>query len=681
MRCKIVAVLIVSVVMSFVCGRMLFAQYTGGNGDGYAMGSFSGTYYTGGSYDGYARGSFTGTLYDRPSVTTGSATSVTTSSAILNGTVSTNGTTTTALFQYGIASGTYTGTSTQTTITGSSTSAVSSTVSSLSADTIYYYRIAANNSSGTSTGSEASFTTTASPGGGGDGGGGGGGTKYTLTVISASPSNGATGVGANTAVSVTFSLLMNGSTLTTEAFKLSSDVGSATGSVSTDYYKAIFTPASSLSYDTTYTAVITTKAQAANAAGTTLDSNYSWSFTTEIAPVVPTPTTTSTVTPAFIPSPTPVASPTPAITPTPPAGLSLSKEVAYLSGDTVAITVVDADRETNPTSEDTLTTALKVTALNYYAGGDLTLDLKENAVNSGTFLATIKTGTTTTGGANSGTRSNIGTIKTVQGGTATVVYTDTAPNASTITKTLSFSSSDATVAFDAESYTVGSYAVVTHVDAEENEDATKVDILLEHAYIETSSFNRAKIRFVETGVDTGAFKGSIRIISGATLDYDRIQANGGDTLTAWCEDKINTTGAPRVVSASGLVTGSGTPTPTVTPVATLTPLPSIAPTPSPVECTARKMALSSGKLNPKKNESSEVTVSVMGTNGCPVEGKQVTAKVSKGSKLVSVSPASQETDEDGKAVFTVKAKKKTGSARVTFHVEEFKKSVSVTVKK
>jgi len=162
MRCKIVAVLIVSVVMSFVCGRMLFAQYTGGNGDGYAMGSFSGTYYTGGSYDGYARGSFTGTLYDRPSVTTGSATSVTTSSAILNGTVSTNGTTTTALFQYGIASGTYTGTSTQTTITGSSTSAVSSTVSSLSADTIYYYRIAANNSSGTSTGSEASFTTTAS---------------------------------------------------------------------------------------------------------------------------------------------------------------------------------------------------------------------------------------------------------------------------------------------------------------------------------------------------------------------------------------------------------------------------------------------------------------------------------------------------------------------------------------
>lgn len=39
MKYKIITVLIVSVVTSFVCGRMLFAQYTGGNGDGYAMGS------------------------------------------------------------------------------------------------------------------------------------------------------------------------------------------------------------------------------------------------------------------------------------------------------------------------------------------------------------------------------------------------------------------------------------------------------------------------------------------------------------------------------------------------------------------------------------------------------------------------------------------------------------------
>ena len=73
-------------------------------------------------------------------------------------------------------------------------------------------------------------------------------------------------------------------------------------------------------------------------------------------------------------------------------------------------------------------------------------------------------------------------------------------------------------------------------------------------------------------------------------------------------------------------------------------------------------------------------MTVTGTNGCPVEGK-LKAMVRKGRSFVAVSPASRKTDADGKAVFTIKAKKKTGSARVTFRVEEFKKSMSVTVKK
>ncbi|HHT9146758.1 MAG TPA: hypothetical protein ACFYD4_13970, partial [Candidatus Wunengus sp. YC61] len=322
----------------------------------------------------------------------------------------------------------------------------------------------------------------------------------------------------------------------------------------------------------------------------------------------------------------------------------------------------------------------KVTALNYFAGGDLTLDMKENAVNSGTFLATIKTGTTTIGGASSSTRSNIGTIKTVQGGTATVIYTDTTPNASTITKTLSFSSSDATMKFDAESYTVGSYAVITHVDAEENSDNTKEDTLLNHAVIETSSINRAWLSLVETGADTGTFKGSILVSSTATLDNERIQASNGDTLTAGCPDEINTSGAPRQVTAvSRVVSSEPTPTPAIT--LTPTPSPASSPTPSPAECAAEEIALSPVKLQLKRNKSGEVTVTVTGTNECPAEGKQVTAKISMGRKFVSVSPSNQETDEDGQAVFTIKAKNKTGSARVTFRVGVLKKSMSVKVKK
>ena len=87
------------------------------------------------------------------------------------------------------------------------------------------------------------------------------------------------------------------------------------------------------------------------------------------------------------------------------------------------------------------------------------------------------------------------------------------------------------------------------------------------------------------------------------------------------------------------------------------------------------------KLQLKRNKSGEVTVTVTGTNECPVEGKQVTAKISMGRKFVSVSPSNQETDEDGHAVFTIESNKKTGSARITFRVEALKKPMSVKVKK
>ena len=77
------------------------------------------------------------------------------------------------------------------------------------------------------------------------------------------------------------------------------------GAASADSYDAVFTPTVNLSYGTTYTAFATTHIQAANWAGTTMGSQYSWSFTTASAPVVPTPT------PAAAESPTPSPSPTP----------------------------------------------------------------------------------------------------------------------------------------------------------------------------------------------------------------------------------------------------------------------------------------------------------------------------------------------------------------------------------
>ena len=277
----------------------------------------------------------------------------------------------------------------------------------------------------------------------------------------------------------------------------------------------------------------------------------------------PTPTPTATVTPTA--TATPTATPTP--TPTPAGDMYLSKDVAYLSGDTIVITVEDADRNTSPTSAEVLTTAVKVTELT--SNTSLLLDVNEGGVNSGIFLATIKTGTVTSGGASSVTRSNSGTIMSTQGGTATVVYKDTVPVEATITKTLSFSSYNATLAFDADTYSPGSYAGVTLMDAERNTDNKNAETLADDVLIETvsvrrfsrSSFNSAKVLMVETGTDTGTFMGMIQVVSsGGTIEYDQIQANVGDTLKVSYLDAINMTGLARIATDTASVVAVGTAT-------------------------------------------------------------------------------------------------------------------------
>jgi len=249
--------------------------------------------------------------------------------------------------------------------------------------------------------------------------------------------------------------------------------------------------------------------------------------------------------------------------------LSLSKDTAYLFGDTVVAMVVDVDRNTSLTAADTLTTALKLTGSNYSVGTDLLMNLVESGVNTSTFLATITTGTTTSGG---GTGANSGTVKAIQGGIANVIYTDIAPSTSSATKSLSFSASDATLAFDADSYSLGSYALIILVDAERNTSISTAQSLLSDVFIQTSSANSTKVRMVETGADTGTFKGSIQVASsGDTTEFSRIQASEGDTLTITYVDEVNTTGSSRTVKDTASVMAAGSPIPTPTPTPTPTP--------------------------------------------------------------------------------------------------------------
>jgi hypothetical protein len=102
------------------------------------------------------------------------------------------------------------------------------------------------------------------------------------SVVSTLPANGASNVAVGTAVTATFSEAMKASTITTSSFTL----GGVSGSVSynSGTYKATFTPSANLSYDTSYTANLSTAIT--DAAGNPLASAYSWSFDT-IETVVP----------------------------------------------------------------------------------------------------------------------------------------------------------------------------------------------------------------------------------------------------------------------------------------------------------------------------------------------------------------------------------------------------------
>lgn len=112
------------------------------------------------SYRSGQTGSYTLSLFKEglPLAITGLATDITLDSAVLNGTVGPNGTSTTVWFDYGESA--YTNSTSAQAVNGTSTVAVNSTVNGLSPETTYVFRIVGQNYYGTSYGSDTSFITT-----------------------------------------------------------------------------------------------------------------------------------------------------------------------------------------------------------------------------------------------------------------------------------------------------------------------------------------------------------------------------------------------------------------------------------------------------------------------------------------------------------------------------------------
>jgi hypothetical protein len=104
------------------------------------------------------------------------------------------------------------------------------------------------------------------------------------TVSATSPANGATGVTTNSSVSATFSEAMTNSTLNLATFTVVSipDGGVPPGTVTVNGNTARFTPSGALAPSTQYQATIA--ASATDAAGNPMGADFTWIFTTAVAP-------------------------------------------------------------------------------------------------------------------------------------------------------------------------------------------------------------------------------------------------------------------------------------------------------------------------------------------------------------------------------------------------------------
>lgn len=126
--------------------------------------------------------------------------------------------------------------------------------------------------------SRSSSSPGGSSGGSGGGGGGGGGSSAAPTVASTSPAPSAIGVGVNSVILATFSEAMDPTTISSSSFTVAQGSTSVSGIVTYSGTVAAFAPNVALAVGTSYTATITTTAQAAS--GSALGANFVWAFTT-----------------------------------------------------------------------------------------------------------------------------------------------------------------------------------------------------------------------------------------------------------------------------------------------------------------------------------------------------------------------------------------------------------------
>ncbi|MEP7197082.1 MAG: Ig-like domain-containing protein [Saprospiraceae bacterium] len=103
-------------------------------------------------------------------------------------------------------------------------------------------------------------------------------------VVSTDPTNNSTNVSLNKIVLAVFNMPMDPTSINSSSYTIKQGSNIIAGTISYSGLTASFTPSSNFNSNTLYTATLTTAVK--NLAGVSLSSNYVWSFTTLVVPIV-----------------------------------------------------------------------------------------------------------------------------------------------------------------------------------------------------------------------------------------------------------------------------------------------------------------------------------------------------------------------------------------------------------
>ncbi|MEM1574005.1 MAG: hypothetical protein QXY96_05990, partial [Candidatus Methanomethylicaceae archaeon] len=216
--------------------------------------------------------------------------------------------------------------------------------------------------------------------------------------------------------------------------------------------------------------------------------------------------------------------------------LSIDK-TEYGLGSTMTVTLIDPDLNTDITSIQSINVTLRVPGY-----PDEPITLTEENVSSSVFTGSYTWNATDTG---------------LIGKTFQIIYRDDADATGKVAFAIvtgTIKSWDAEISFDKAYYNIGDMIEITVKDPDANRDPSTIEQKTVQVMSTTDPIGQT-ITCVETGANTGIFKGRIQIVS--AYETGKLYVKIGDTITVQYKDDLPAdyaiTGKPKTFTATAIV--------------------------------------------------------------------------------------------------------------------------------